>query len=92
MRLRLLQQGKDLLPLHTGKTLEKVCNGVTGLKMVKQTLVDFLSNLPEPFPYPKGISAQIQDVVNPNQLLVALKTIKNRERKSLRQSSVKTEN
>ena len=38
MRLRFLQQGKDLLPLHTGKTFEKVCNGVTGLKMVKQTL------------------------------------------------------
>ena len=38
MRLRCLQQGKDLLPLHTGKTFEKVCNGFTGLKMVKQTL------------------------------------------------------
>src|SRR5260370_37578460 len=38
MRLRFLQQGQDLLPLHTGKTFEKVCNGVTGLKMVKQTL------------------------------------------------------
>jgi hypothetical protein len=38
MRLRFLQQGKDLLPLHTGKTFEKVCNGVTGFKMVKQTL------------------------------------------------------
>jgi hypothetical protein len=38
MRLRLLQQGKDLLPLHTGKTFEKVSNGVTGLQMVKQTL------------------------------------------------------
>src|SRR5271165_1650639 len=38
MRLRFLQQGKDLLPLHTGKTFEKVRNGVTGLKMVKQTL------------------------------------------------------
>jgi hypothetical protein len=38
MRLRFLQQGKDLLPLYTGKTFEKVCNGVTGLKMVKQTL------------------------------------------------------
>src|SRR5580692_2206638 len=38
MRLRFLQQGKDLLPLHTGKTFEKVCNGVTGLKMVKQTI------------------------------------------------------
>jgi hypothetical protein len=38
MRLRFLQQGKDLLPLHTGKTFEKVCNGVAGLKMVKQTL------------------------------------------------------
>ena len=37
MRLN-LQQGKDLLPLHTGKTFEKVCNGVTGLQMVKQTL------------------------------------------------------
>jgi hypothetical protein len=34
MRLRFLQQGKDLLPLHTGKTFEKVCNGVTGPKMV----------------------------------------------------------
>ena len=38
MRLRLLQQGNDQLSLHTGKTFEKVCNGVTGLKMVKQTL------------------------------------------------------
>ncbi len=38
MRFGFLQQGKDLLPLHTGKTFEKVCNGVTGLKMVKQTL------------------------------------------------------
>jgi hypothetical protein len=38
MRLRFLQQGKDLLPLHTRKALEKVCNGVSGLKMVKQTL------------------------------------------------------
>jgi hypothetical protein len=38
MGLRLLQQGKNLLPLHTGKTFEKVCNGVSGLKMVKQTL------------------------------------------------------
>jgi hypothetical protein len=38
MRHRFLQQGKDLLPLHTGKTFQKVCNGVTGLKMVKQTL------------------------------------------------------
>jgi hypothetical protein len=55
-------------------------------------IVDFLSNLLEPFPDPNGISAQIQDAVNPNQLLVAVKAIKNRERKSLRQSSVKTEN
>ena len=38
MRLRFLQQDKDLLPLHTGKTFEKVCNRVTGLKMFKQTL------------------------------------------------------
>jgi hypothetical protein len=38
MRFRFLQQGKDLLPLHTGKTFEKVCNAVTGLQMVKQTL------------------------------------------------------
>ena len=38
MRLRFLQQGKDLLPFHTGKTFEKVCNGVTGLQMVKKTL------------------------------------------------------
>ena len=38
MRLRLLQQGKDLLPLHTGKTFEKVCNGVISLKMIKETL------------------------------------------------------
>jgi hypothetical protein len=94
-RLRFLQQGKDLLPLHTGKTLEKVCNGVTGLKMVKQTLNRYSgpgkdslasenfrvprndfpmclpqpSNLPEPFPGPKGISAQIQDAVNQNQPL-----------------------
>ena len=37
MRLRFLQQGKDLLPLHTGKTFEKVCNAVTGLEMVEQT-------------------------------------------------------
>jgi hypothetical protein len=44
-------------------------------------VVDFLSNLPEPFPDPKGISAQIQHAVDPNQLLVAVKTIKNRERK-----------
>jgi hypothetical protein len=35
MRLRFLQQGKDLLPLYTGKTFEKVCNGVAGPKMVK---------------------------------------------------------
>jgi hypothetical protein len=38
VRLRLLQQGKDLLPLYTGKPFEKVCNGVSGLKMVKQIL------------------------------------------------------
>ena len=38
MRLRFLQQGKDLLPLHTGKTFEKVCNAVTRLEMVEQTL------------------------------------------------------
>jgi hypothetical protein len=38
MRPRLLQQRKDLLPLHTGKTFEKVCNRVIGLQMVKQTL------------------------------------------------------
>ena len=38
MRLRFLQQGKDLLPLHTRKTFEEVRNGVTRLKMVKQTL------------------------------------------------------
>jgi hypothetical protein len=38
MRFRFLQQGQDLLPLHTGKTFEKVCNAVTGLEMVKQTL------------------------------------------------------
>jgi hypothetical protein len=29
MRLRFLQQGKDLLPFHTGETFEKFCNGVT---------------------------------------------------------------
>jgi hypothetical protein len=38
VRLRLLQQGKDLLLLYTGKTFEKVCYSVSGLKMVKQTL------------------------------------------------------
>jgi hypothetical protein len=38
MRLRLLQQCKDLHPLHTGKTIEKVCNGVADLQMVKKTL------------------------------------------------------
>jgi hypothetical protein len=38
MRLRFLQQGKDLFPLHTGKAFEKVCNGAGGLKIVKQTL------------------------------------------------------
>jgi hypothetical protein len=49
MRLRFLQQGKDLLPLHTGKTFEKVCNGVTGLQMVKQTLNRYS---PRPAPAP----------------------------------------
>jgi hypothetical protein len=38
MRLRFLQQSKDLLPRHTGKTFEKICDGVAGLQMVKKTL------------------------------------------------------
>ena len=38
MRLRFLQRSKDLLPRHAGKTLEKICNGVAGLQMVKKTL------------------------------------------------------
>jgi hypothetical protein len=38
MRLRFLQQGKDLLLLNAGKTFEKVRNGITGLQMIEQTL------------------------------------------------------
>ena len=38
MRFRFLQQGKNLLPLNTWKTFEKVCNGVTGPQMIEQTL------------------------------------------------------
>jgi hypothetical protein len=38
MRFRFLQQVKNLLPLNTRKTFEKVCNGVTGLQMIEETL------------------------------------------------------
>jgi hypothetical protein len=65
IRSCLEREGKALAyPVHAE------ANGVT----TDPLIVDFLSTLPEPFPDPKGISAQIQDAVDPNQLLVALKT------------------